>query len=149
MPQMNARPPPSFQRSPFPSQVLQQYNLEAMMEGMLMAQQKQGTYIKQLASTVDVLTTRNRMLEAHITQKASFSSTPLDRLPSRSEPNPREHCNCVTLKEVVDDITDPEDILMEEGREIIMAGSNERNDGGKMTTLIENDIIEIPTISPL
>ena len=50
------------------------------------------------------------------------------------------------MKEEIEDFTDPEDILMEEGREIIMAGSEERNDGGKTTTLIENDTIEIPTI---
>jgi len=43
---------------------------------------------------------------------------------------------------------DPEDIPMEEGREIIMAGSKERNDGGETGTLIENDNIEIPTIFP-
>jgi len=38
--------------------------LEAMMESMLMAQQKQDECIKQLALKVDVLTSRNRMLEA-------------------------------------------------------------------------------------
>jgi len=37
-----------------------------MVENMLMAQQKQDEYIKQLASKVDVLTTHNRMLEAQI-----------------------------------------------------------------------------------
>ena len=88
---MNARPPPSFQRPSFPSQMLQKSNLEAMMESMLMAQQKQDEYIKQLALKVDVLTTHNRMLEAQIAQKPSFSSTPSDRLPSKPEPNPHEH----------------------------------------------------------
>jgi len=57
---------------------------------MLNAQQKQDEYIKQLASKVDVLTTHNRMLEAQIAQKADLSSTPLDRLPSKPELNPRE-----------------------------------------------------------
>ena len=87
---MNARPPPGFQRPPFPPQVPQKSNLEAMMESMLMAQQKQDGYIKQLASKVDVLRTHNRMLEAQIAQKASFSSAPSDGLLSKPEPNPRE-----------------------------------------------------------
>ena len=62
IPLMNARPPPYFQRPSFPSQMPQKSNLEAMMESMLMAQQKQDEYIKQLASKVDVLTTHNKML---------------------------------------------------------------------------------------
>jgi len=37
MPPLNARPPPSFQRPPFPSQVTQKSNLEDMMESMLKA----------------------------------------------------------------------------------------------------------------
>jgi len=37
---------------------------------------------------------------------------------------------------------------MEEGREIIMVGSKERNNGGKIATLKENDTIEVPTIFP-
>jgi len=49
-----------------------------------------------------------------------LSSTPPDKFPSKPEPNPHEYCNCVTLKEEVEDFTDPEDILIEEGREIIM-----------------------------
>ena len=47
---------------------------------------------------------------------------PRDRLPSKPEPNPHKHCNCVTLKEEIEDSTDPQDVPMEEGREIIMAG---------------------------
>jgi len=54
-------------------------------------------------------------------------------LPSKPESNPREHCNCVTLKEEVEE---PEDILLEEGREVIMAESKERNDGGKRISLL-------------
>ena len=38
------------------------------MESMLLAQQKQDEYIKQLASKVDVLSTHNKMLEAQIVQ---------------------------------------------------------------------------------
>ena len=72
----------------------------------------------------------------------------LDRIPIKPEPNPCEHCNCVTLKEEVEDLTNPEDIPREEGREIIMAGSKERNNGGKTATLVENDTIEIPTVFP-
>ena len=63
---MNARPPPNFQRPSFPSQMPQKSNLEAMMENMLMAQQKQDEYIKQLASKVDVHTIHNKMLEVQI-----------------------------------------------------------------------------------
>ena len=37
-----------------------------MMENILLAQQKQDDYIKQLAAEVDVLTTHNKMLEAQI-----------------------------------------------------------------------------------
>jgi len=37
-----------------------------MMENMLLGQQKQDEYIKQLASKVDVLTTHNKMLEAQV-----------------------------------------------------------------------------------
>jgi len=36
MPQMNARPPPGFQRPPFPQQSPRKSNLEAMMESMLL-----------------------------------------------------------------------------------------------------------------
>jgi len=35
LPQMNARPPSRFERPPFPQQVPQKSNLEAMMESML------------------------------------------------------------------------------------------------------------------
>jgi len=35
-----------------------------MMESMLLVQQKQDKYIKQLASKVDALTTHDKMLEA-------------------------------------------------------------------------------------
>jgi len=61
---MNARPPPGFPRPRFPQQAPQKSNLEAMMESMLLAQQKQDEYIKQLASKVDVLSTHNKILEA-------------------------------------------------------------------------------------
>jgi len=93
-----------------------------------------------------VLITHNRMLEALIAQKVSFSSIPLNRLLSKPEPNPHEHCNCVTLKEEVEDLTDPEDMPMEKGTKIIMAGSKERNNDGETATLVENDTIEVPTV---
>ena len=38
------------------------------MESMLLAQQKQDEYMKQLASKVDVHTTHNKMLETQIAQ---------------------------------------------------------------------------------
>jgi len=118
------------------------------MESMLMAQQKQDEYIKQLASKVDVLTTYNKILEAQIGQQASFSSTPSNILLSKPESNPCEHCNCVTLKEKVEDFIDPKDIPIEEGRETIMVECKERNDGCKAATFIENESVEIPTAFP-
>jgi len=52
----------------------------------------------------------------------------------------------VTMKEEEEDLTDPKDTLMEEGREIIMAGNKDRNNDGKTATFKENDTVEIPTI---
>ena len=52
------------------------------------------------------------------------------------------------MKEEVDDFTNPEDLLREEGREIIIAGSRERNGAGKTVTFKENDTIKIPIIFP-
>ena len=95
-----------------------------------------------------MLTTYNKMLEAQIVQKATFSSTPSNRLPSKPEPNPREHCNSVTMKEEEEDSTDPHEVPMKEGREITMVGSEESNNGGKTATFKENDTVEIPTIFP-
>ena len=115
-----------------------------MMASMLMAQQKRDDYIKQLASKVDVPTTHNKILEAQIAQQASFSSTPLGRLPSKPERNPHRHYNYVTLKEEVEDFTDPENVPIEEGREIIMVESKERNNSDKAATFIENESVEIP-----
>ena len=50
------------------------------------------------------------------------------------------------MKEEEQDPRDPEDILLEEGREMIMVESQERNDGGKPMTFKENDSLEIPTV---
>jgi len=86
------------------------------------------------------------MLKAQIVQEARSSSTPPGRLPSKPKSNPRENCNCVTLKEEVEDPEDPEDILLEEGRAMIMVKSKERNDSGKPMTFIENDSFGIPTV---
>jgi len=72
MPPVNSRPFPDFQRPLFPSQMPQKSNLEVMMESMLMAQQKQDEYIKQLASKVDVLTNHNKMLEPKLPKKLLF-----------------------------------------------------------------------------
>jgi len=96
-----------------------------------------------------VLTTHNRMLEAQIAQKAAFSSALSDRLPSKSEPNAREHCNCVTMKNNEEDLIDFEEVPKENGREITMAGSKESNCSGKTATFVENDPIQIPTIFSL
>jgi len=69
-----------------------------MMENMLMVQQQQDEYIKQLASKIDELTTHNKMLETQIFQQVSFSSIPPGRLPFRPKPNPREQCNAMILR---------------------------------------------------
>jgi len=45
-----------------------------------------------------VLITHNRMLEAQISQKASFSSMPPDRIPSQPKPNHNEQCNAMILR---------------------------------------------------
>jgi len=110
MPPMDARALPDFQRPPFLSQVSQKSNLEAMIESMPMAQQKQVEYIEKLASKIDVLTTHDKMLKAQISQPAGFPYTTSDRLSSKPDPNSREHCNYVNLKEEVEDFTNPEDI---------------------------------------
>jgi len=88
------------------------------------------------------------MLEAQITQQASSSPTPPSRLMSKLESNPREHCNYVTLKEGEEDRRDLEDIPLEEGREMIVVESKERNDGGKRLTFIGHDSLEIPIVFP-
>ena len=69
-----------------------------MLESVLLAQQKQNEYIKQLASKVDLLTTHNKMLETQVAQQASSSSTPPGRLPSKPEQDPREQCNAIVLR---------------------------------------------------
>ena len=84
----NYRPPPGLQKPSYPQQALQKSNLEFMMENMLLAQQKQDEYIKQLTSKVDVLTAYNTMLEGQIAQQAASSSTPPGRLPSKPKSNP-------------------------------------------------------------
>ena len=69
-----------------------------MLESVLLAQQKQDEYIKQLASKVDLLTTHNKMLETQIAQQASSSATLPSRLLSKPEQNPGEQCNAIVLK---------------------------------------------------
>jgi len=71
MPQMNFRPPLRFQGLPYLQQAPQKYNLETMMKSMLLAQQKQDEYIKQLRSKIDVFTIHNKMLDAQIAQQAT------------------------------------------------------------------------------
>jgi len=116
------------------------------MESMLTEQQKQDEYIRQLASTVDVFLTHNKMSEAQITQQASFSSKPLDGLLGKPKFIPREYYNCVTLKDRVEDPINLEDAPFEEGREINMVESKERNDGGKIMTFLENESLETSII---
>jgi len=65
LPQMNARPPPEFQWTPFPNKPLKS-EIWRPWWSMLLAQQKQDKCIKQLASKVDVLSTHNKMSEAQI-----------------------------------------------------------------------------------
>jgi len=45
-----------------------------------------------------MFTTHNKTLEAQIAQQASCSTTPLRRLPSKVEPNPREQYNAMILR---------------------------------------------------
>jgi len=78
-----------------------------------------------------VHTTHNKMLKAQTAQQAASSLTPSNRLPSKLEPNPCEECNCATLKEGAED---PEDITLEEGREVIMDESKEKNNEGEPIT---------------
>ena len=47
-----------------------------------------------------------------------------------------------------EDLTDSEEVPMEEGREIIMAGNKESNNDGKTATFKENNTVEIPTSFP-
>jgi len=108
---------------------------------MILAQQKQNEYIKQLPSKVNALTTHNKMLEARIAQQGTSSSTPLGTLPSKPEFNSRY----ITSKKGVED---PEDITLEEGREAIMLESKERNDEGEPITFRENDSFDISKVFP-
>ena len=94
---MNARVCRGFQRPPFPSQMPQNSNLEVIIENMLMEQQKEDEYIKQLGSKVDMLTTHNKMIEVQIVQNATFSSTPPDRSPSKPKLNSRQQCSAMLL----------------------------------------------------
>jgi len=49
------------------------------------------------------------------------------------------------LIEGVKDSVDPENTSIEEGREIKMVESKEKNDGGKAMEFVENESLEIPT----
>ena len=49
------------------------------------------------------------------------------------------------MKQGVEDL---DDITLEEGREVIMVESKERNDGGEPITFIENDSFEIAIVFP-
>jgi len=82
---------------------------------MLLVQQKQDEYIKQLASKIDVVTTHNKMLETQIAQQGTSLSTPPGRLPSKPEVNLREQCNCVTLKSGIEESMGME---LEKGEEV-------------------------------
>jgi len=99
VPQTNFRPPSVFQKPFYPQQAHKKINLQTMMENMLLAQQMQDEYIKQLASKVIVLTTYNKMLNAQISQWATSSSTPLGKFPSKNKVSPRGKCNAMILKE--------------------------------------------------
>jgi len=52
------------------------------------------------------------------------------------------------MKENEEDLTDSEEVPIEEGREITMAGSKESNYCGKTAIFVENGSIQIPTIFP-
>ena len=76
----------------------QKSNLESMLKTVILAQQKQDEYIKQLASKVALLTTHNKMLETQIAQQTNSTTTPPRRLTSKPKENPREQCNVIMLK---------------------------------------------------
>jgi len=63
----------------------------------VLTQQKQDEYFKQLAFKVDLHTTHNKIIETQIAHHASSSSRPPSRIPSKSEPNLKEHCNAIVL----------------------------------------------------
>ena len=62
-----------------------------------------------------MLITHNRLLEAQIAQKVALSAVPPNRIPSKAEDNPSEHCNCVIMKDDEEDLTDFEEVPKEEG----------------------------------
>ena len=96
-----------------------------MMENILLAQQNQDEFIKQLASKVDMFSTHNKMLKAQTAQQATSLSTPPGRLPSKHEPNPRERCNYVILS---GGLEGSEGVRLEERREVNQAVSKEQSD---------------------
>jgi len=98
MPQMNFIPLLRFQRPPYPQRAPQKSNLETMMKTMLLMQEKQDEYMKQLASKADFLNTYYKMLEAQITKQATSSSTPLGRFPGKNELRLGEQCNAMILR---------------------------------------------------
>jgi len=93
----------------------------------------------------DVLTTHSKMLEAQIAQQATASSTPPGGLPSKPESNPHEQCNCVALKEGVED---SKGMRLEQGRKVSMAESKKKNDEDEVITFREKGNFEIPKIFP-
>jgi len=53
------------------------------------------------------------------------------------------------MKEDEEDLTDSEEVPIEEGREITIASSKESNNDGKTATFVENGTVEIPTFFSL
>ena len=64
------------------------------------------------------------LLEAQFAQQATSSSTTPGRLPSKCEVNPREQCNCVTLRGGVEESMDME---LEKGAEVSRVVGEEKN----------------------
>jgi len=52
------------------------------------------------------------------------------------------------MKEEEEDLTNPENVPMEDGRKIIMAGSEKSNNGCKTATFEENGTVEFPVTFP-
>jgi len=102
-----------------------------MLESVLLAQQKQDKYVKQLGSKVDLLTTHNKMLELQIVQQANSSTTPPSKLPSKPEPNPREQCNAIVLRSGTQ-LKDPKGASVE-------VESRKADDKGVASLPIENE----------
>lgn len=92
-----------------------------------------GEVIKQLAYKVDNLTNHIRILETQIVQVANSSSSTLGKFLGKSEMNPNEHCNVVTLRsgKVLEEPKESVDEQVEVTYTQPTGGDNEKETEGK------------------